>query len=122
MICSWDRRFGRPVKITLRALVGFVVAFATGCRTQSAPYQFSGGDGSSRDQAVIIKARNIGFGNSGELAWLKDHCADYQPVTNRFEAAGIRIYSVVTLASTNGETRLIYFDLTDPIRNSPRWP
>jgi hypothetical protein len=56
------------------------------------------------------------------LAWLNDHCANYQTVTNKVEAAGGRIYSVVTLASTNGETRLIYFDLTDPIRNSPRQP
>lgn len=122
MTCWRNGKIGRGAATVLWTLIAFGVALGTGCRTQSVPYQISGGNGSSREQAVIIKARNIAFGTSGEVAWLKDHCANFQAITNRFEAAGIRIYSVVTLASTNGQTRLVYFDLTDPIRNSPRQP
>lgn len=98
------------------------VVLATGCKTQSVPYKFSGGNGSTRQQAVIIHARDVGVGTAAELAWLKDHCPQYNASTNKFEASAGHIYSVISVTSTNGEAKLIYFDLTDPIRNSPRQP
>jgi len=94
----------------------------SGCRTQSGSSRISGGNGLTREQAVVIKARDIGAGTAAELKWLKDNCPQYRAITNRFEAAAGHIYSVVTLTATNGETKLIHFDLTDPIRNSPRQP
>jgi hypothetical protein len=103
-------------------LFAFAILPGSGCKTQSGSYRISGGNGLTREQAVIIQARDIGIGTAAELTWLKNNCPQYRAVTNKFEAASGHIFSVVTLTSTNGETKLIYFDLTDPIRNSPRRP
>src|SRR5258705_1776196 len=66
----------------------------SGCRTQPGSYKISGGNGLTREQAVVIKARDIGVGTTAELTWLKDNCPQYRAVTNKFEAAAGHIYSV----------------------------
>src|SRR4051794_9093113 len=106
----------------LRGALVAAAVLISGCKTQSAAYKISGGNGLTRQEAVVIQARNVGVGTAAELAWLKNHWRDHDVVTNQFDALAGHIYSVVTITSTNGETNFIYFDVTDPIRNSPRLP
>jgi len=49
----------------------------------------------------------------GEKLWLDQNCAGYQKTSQADLESGGRHYEVFELATTDGQTRKVYFDTTD---------
>src|SRR5262245_53967385 len=110
------RRIGqlrvRPYRTmkTLAFLLPMFVLLA--CRTNSDPYSFSGGDGSTRQRAVIVRAPDVGIGVAAEMVWMKERYSGWIETTNRYEHVDGRFYHQVEV-TRGGQTNSIYFDYTD---------
>ena len=86
--------------------------FLAGCGSQPEPYSFSGGNGSTREHAVIIKAPDEGLGVAAQMVWMKEKHSGWREITNRFELLNGRIFYEVEIAK-DGKTNTVYFDYTD---------
>jgi hypothetical protein len=96
----------KPAAILISTIV------LVGCRTESEPYKFSGGDGSTREHAVVIKAPDVGIGIAAQMVWMKDNYSGWSEVTNDYQRVGSKLYYSV-LAARAGQTNRVYFDYTD---------
>ncbi len=83
-----------------------------GCQTRSEPYSFRGGDGSTRQRAVVIKAPDVGIGVAAQMVWMKERYSGWRETTNHYEHVDSRLYYDVEVAR-DGQTNRIYFDYTD---------
>ena len=72
-----------------------------------------GGDGSSIEKAVIIKAPDNVIGVRVEYAWIKKNCPGWQ--LERQSAIKVRnkIYDKMEFRTPDGWLKTIYFDITD---------
>jgi len=97
------------VKTLLFTLVGVMLV---GCRT--APLSYSRGDGSSREQAVIIRgARDTEAGIAAENAWIHHRHAGADKTRQDLESVGRRHYDVIPFTVSDGQTKSVCFDITD---------
>jgi hypothetical protein len=98
----------------LLAVVSVLVIGCQAPRPTSQPLVFSGGDGSSCEQAVVIReARIREVGLLAEKVWLEERYPGYRNVRESSLSSADRHYDVVEFATTAGETRKVYFDATD---------
>ena len=97
----------------MKALLSvFAVALLLGCRT--IPLTYSGGDGSSNEQAVIIRgARDTEAGIAAENAWIQQRYPGARKTMAALESIGRKQYDVIEFTTADGQTRSIYFDITD---------
>ena len=102
----------------MKALI--TIAFATllmGCqapRPRPEPLAFAGGDGSSREQAVVIlKARHREVGLLAETMWLHRNYPGCRHNGLVSLNAASRHYDLFDVATTDGSTRRVYFDTTE---------
>jgi hypothetical protein len=97
----------------MKSVAFIIVAVAAiGCRTQSEPYRFSGGDGSTRQRAIIVKARDAGIGVAAKMIWMNERYPGWREVTNYSARVDGRWYHDVVV-TRDGQTNRIYFDYTD---------
>jgi hypothetical protein len=78
---------------------------------------YEGGDGSSEQQAVIIKgAANEGIGIKSEYLWVINHYPGFQFETEDYLHVDNRVYGTLE-GEMRGDTakRVFYFDATDYI-------
>jgi hypothetical protein len=78
---------------------------------------YEGGDGSSVEQAVLIKgAANEGIGIKSEYVWVIKHYPGFQFETEDYLHVNNRVYGTLE-GGMRGETakRVFYFDATDYI-------
>ena len=103
----------RPSITTMKPLLCVcVAALLLGCRM--VPLTYSGGDGSSKEQAVIIRgARDTQAGIAAENAWIRQRYPGSQKTMQALETAGGKQYDVIKFTTADGQTRIIYFDITD---------
>ena len=107
-----DRWRHYTLKAMKTLLFILVVVVLGGCRTT--PLSYSGGDGSSHEQAVIIRgARDTETGIDAENAWIRQRHAGAQKTMQALESVGRRHYDVIRLTLSDGQTKSVYFDITD---------
>lgn len=73
----------------------------------------AGGDGSSIEKAVIIKAPDNFIGVRIEYAWIKKNCPGWQLEKQSAFKAGNKIYDKMEFRTPDGRQKTIYFDITD---------
>ena len=73
---------------------------------------FSGGDGSSRDNAVVIDASNESEGVQAEYEWIKDHLPGAQIESTSLIDKDGKVYDSFEVTLASGETRTLWFDIT----------
>jgi len=85
-----------------------------GANNYRAVVTFSGGNGSSYDQAIVIHATDQISGFPSEFAYIKGHFSDYPYVVKeQRESRGNKKYDVVTLRAYDWRKRVVYFDITE---------
>ncbi len=76
--------------------------------------RFSGGDGSSIKNAVIlIGATDEIAGIGGETLWAQQFLPGWQKTNQELIANGRKSYDGITYKSPDGKTRTIYFDISN---------
>jgi hypothetical protein len=73
---------------------------------------FRGGDGTSFEKAVIVKAPDGATGVRAEYAWLAEHFPGARPCRQSLQSRGPRSYDVLEIHDASGAKREIYFDIT----------
>lgn len=74
---------------------------------------FSGGDGSSVETAVIIKAPNNYLGVRGEFDWIKRNCPGWKLEVQSVLKGGGKIYDKMYFITPEGRRTNLFFDVTD---------
>ncbi len=73
---------------------------------------FSGGDGSSLEKAIIIKAPNEMSGVHAEHEYIRQHYPGSKEGTQSVQNAKGRVYDTIEITTANGKAKTIYFDIT----------
>lgn len=71
-----------------------------------------GGDGSSFEKAVIIKAPNTIVGVSAEYQWIRDNLPGWKVIGQALLNDKKKMYDRMECISSNGEKKFIYFEIT----------
>jgi hypothetical protein len=79
----------------------------------NAPVRYTGGDGSSFDHAVIILGANILSGPRAEYDYIEKRYPGYQFHGQCLKEHNGRKYDVLEFTTATGETKLMYFDISD---------
>jgi len=74
---------------------------------------YAGGDGSSIEQAVVIKGATESTGVHAEYVWIAQRYPGYRRGTQSLRASGGRQYDVLEFTTASGEQKRVYFDITD---------
>ena len=75
---------------------------------------YEGGDGSSREKAVVIKgAPNNAAGVRAESDWIRKNHPGWRKRKQSLMSDGTRYYDRIEYTTPQGETKTIYFDITD---------
>jgi hypothetical protein len=83
-------------------------------RPQTEPLVFSGGDGSSHEQAVVIReARYRELGLLAEKLWLEQKYPGHRQTSQSVFNSDGRRYDLIEVATADGQTRKVYFDTTE---------
>jgi len=108
----------RKALVMMRTLI--MISFAAlliGCqapRPAPEPLAFSGGDGSSCDQAVVIReASHREVGLLAEKLWLQQMFPGYVQTSQAAVDSANRHYDLFEVATSDGATRKVYFDTTE---------
>ena len=74
---------------------------------------YSGGEGASHEQAVIIKgAKNEEVGVAAEYAWLRKRYPGYRTNSQSASSSDGKHYDMIEITTPEGIKR-VYFDITD---------
>ncbi|MFH1370100.1 MAG: hypothetical protein ABII09_02275 [Planctomycetota bacterium] len=74
---------------------------------------FAGGDGSSIENAVIIKATNELAGVRGEYDWIRKNHPDWKLEKQSVLKGGGKIYDKMDFQTPDGRPATLFFDITD---------
>ena len=80
---------------------------------EKAQAAFSGGDGSSIQQAVVITgATGEKTGIRAEYIWLHEHYPGYRLRLQRLRNEEMKAYDEMRIITSDGKSRTIFFDIT----------
>ncbi len=97
------------MKIVYLTLLAVVLI---GCRTASLAY--SGGDGSSYAQAIVIKgAKDEEAGVAAERAWLEQRYPGFDKGRQSLMSSDGKNFDLIEFTTASGEHRSVYFDISD---------
>ncbi len=102
------------MKTVMAACLVVLVVGCQGPRGNSRAIVYAGGDGTSRESAVII--REAGCREAGTLAesmWLARTYPGYSGAKQSSVNMAGKRYDVVQFATSEGEARRVYFDTTE---------
>jgi hypothetical protein len=74
---------------------------------------YAGGDGSSIEQAVIIKGATESTGVHAEYVWIAQRYPGYRRGLQSLRESGGKQYDVLEFTTASGEKKCVYFDITD---------
>lgn len=111
----------------IRAAVCALAAFILACQASAdasaqpspapqtqAGITYTGGDGSSVAQAVVIRgAANSLSGIRAEYAWLAQRYAGYKRKTQSLLNVSEQMYDQLELETADGQSRIVFFDITE---------
>jgi hypothetical protein len=109
----------RNAEAMMKSLIiaGFAALLVVGCQApgpKSQALAYSGGDGSSQEQAVVIRdAACCEAGKLAERMWMGRKYPDYREAKQIAMNLAERHYDVFKLANSDGQTKWVYFDTTD---------
>jgi hypothetical protein len=86
---------------------------AAGSPPQSANFTYSGGDGSSLHEAVVIHAQTEPDGIRAEREWIKEHWAGARAGDQALLFSDGRHYDSLTIIDASGNKHTVYFDITE---------
>ena len=75
-------------------------------------------DGSSFEKAIVIQAKSETEGVGAEYAWLKDHHPGYTRKEQALSFDKGKSYDVLTIKTTDGGEKVVYFDISGFLENS----
>lgn len=81
--------------------------------TQIEGVSYSGGDGSSIENAVIIEASKESVGIRAEYNWIKKNHPDWQLQLQSLMSANGKMYDKMLYKTPQGQTSTVYFDITN---------
>lgn len=93
-----------------------------GCQTPGSPVStpglpagvtYEGGDGSSIQNAAIVKGARESTGVQAEYAWLAQRFPGYRVGKQSLRQNGGKMYDVFEITTREGATKAIYFDISD---------
>jgi hypothetical protein len=73
---------------------------------------YAGGDGSSLEKAVIVKAATEKTGVDAEYDYIAKHYPGYKRGPQSLQNIKGRAYDVIEFTTAKGEKKTIYFDIT----------
>lgn len=103
----------KTVTAFLWALLAIILA---GCASTKTAHRlsYSGGDGSSSEQAVIINdAKYREAGLLAERLWLEQKYPGCRQVSKQAVNAGARVFELVEVTTADGQAMKVYFDATE---------
>jgi hypothetical protein len=111
-------RFPRAIFFVILVLT---VACTTSCKHQQASTsvstldasKYSGGKGTSFDDAVIINEKSEGAGVDAEYAWLKAKYPGYKLGSQALATHNGKHYDIMSITTVDGEDKKIYFDISN---------
>ncbi len=80
--------------------------------SNTTPAANSANDGSSFENAIIIKENNEGSGVHAEYEWLKKNYPGYTMISQSLSGKGNKKYDILRIKTKEGEEKSIYFDIT----------
>ena len=92
--------------------IGAVTMLLVACKHSSGNVTYSGGDGSSIENAVVVNAANEDQGVRAEYAWLQDHYAGYHGGNQFLRTDKGHSYDQLDIVTKEGQNRSVYFDIT----------
>ncbi len=109
--------------------IGLVlIALLAGCRSSAPPpaaqatpasepetgeVTYSGGDGSSREQAVVIRgAKGEADGVKAEYTWLRRRFSAHRVLRQAVVSLNGRVYDQMDIATSDGNRQSVFFDIT----------
>jgi hypothetical protein len=106
-------------------MIGFLLTGAVGCATSAAPpppvsgiipgtepMHYGGGDGSSCDQAVVIRESTQLSGVAAEYDWLKTRYPGYARGLQSLERCGERPVDRIHIRTVEGREMDVFFDIS----------
>ena len=97
----------RVLRLSLLLSLSVAVVFA-----KEPAVSYSGGDGSSFDHAIIIKAPNEQSGVPAEYAYIARHYPGYHRGSQTLLGHGKRAFDVLEFTTKDGKKKTLYFDIT----------
>ena len=97
---------------TLALVVSLLVAGCQSVPESSGGPTFSGGDGLSLKQAVIIRGTSDAEVTHAEYPWLREHYPGSKLKEQALLNEGGRVYDSMTITTTEGKEVVLYFDIT----------
>ena len=94
-------------RLLLFLAIGVAVGFA-----KEPGVSYSGGDGSSFDHAIVIKAPNEQSGVPAEYAYIARHYPGYHRGSQALLGHGHRAFDVLEFTTKEGKKKTLYFDIT----------
>jgi hypothetical protein len=73
----------------------------------------AGGDGSSFEKAIVIQEKSEFKGIDAEYAWLKNNYPGYKMIKQSLVNHNKKPYDILTIKTADGETKEIYFDISN---------
>ena len=98
--------------LTYLAVLGLVLCALHGARAQLLDVSFAGGDGSSFEKAIVMKAPDMVTGVLAEHSYIAKHYPGYQRGTQRMEQKDSKTFDIVEFTTGEGQKRTLYFDIT----------
>jgi len=87
---------------------------SSGKEGAKAKITFKGGDGSSREKAIVILgAKNETRGVAAEYAWLKKHHSKWKVAQQSLIMKKGKKYDVLTCVLPDGQKKEVWFDISD---------
>jgi hypothetical protein len=85
----------------------------TPTRAEQPAVSYAGGDGSSLEKAIVIKAPDEVAGLNAEQTYISIHYGKYKTVDQGLELKKERRFDIITFKTSDGKKHILYFDITD---------
>ena len=100
------------IQQTIRIIAASAVLLAGHLALAKPPgVSFSGGDGSSLEKAIIVKAPNEQSGVHAEHEYIRQHYPGSKEGRQSLQNAKSRAYDVMEITTADGKKKTIYFDI-----------
>jgi hypothetical protein len=70
-------------------------------------------DGNSYENAIVIKETNESAGVAAEYSWIQSNIPGAKPKLQSLQSHGGKPYDVIQVELGNGESRNVYFDISN---------
>jgi hypothetical protein len=98
--------------LVLTALVILLAASLADLNAKPPAVTYAGGDGSSLEKAIVVKAQSEMFGVTAEYDYLAKHYPGYQRDAQHVERHKGKSFDVLNVTTKDKKKHVFYFDIT----------